>query len=513
MIGKQRRQLRRRMAGVLVGLLWASIAGRLWAVDSGGIVPNSAPNPAAQALPAPSPPLAPGDVSQPSATGPQENGGGDRAKGESKDDHSGEKKDEGKDDKEFQEQRVNYYGQATVITQWHDSFHSPYEGPHSFLSAEETKTSATATLFLGGKLWQGAELYFDPEIACGLGDSNVYGIGGFPNGDITRVSRPEPTPYVARLFASQSIGFGGEQENIEAGPNQLASIKDVSRFTFTVGCFAATDFFDNNKYSHDPRSQFMNWALMYNAAWDYPANVRGYTLGAVFELNQKNWALRYGIFAEPSVANGPDWDPTYSVAHGQAVELEQRYTLNDRPGKLRWLGYWNRANMGNYRESLALSPVNPDITATGSYDHIKYGLGMNIEQELSDNVGGFFRLGWNDGQSETWAFTEVDRTVSLGVVLKGTGWGRHQDQLGTAVAINGISSSHAAYLAAGGLGFELGDGKLNYDPELNWETYYRFELKKDAIWISPDFQLIGNPGYNNDRGPVAIYALRVHAEF
>ena len=393
----------------------------------------------------------------------------------------GEKKDE----KQFEEQRFNWYGQTTVITQWHDSFHSPYQGPNSFQSVEETKTSATATLMLGGKLWQGGELYFDPEIACGLGDSDVFGIAGFPNGDITRVSRPEPTPYVARLYASQTIGFGGEQEQIEAAPNQLASIKDVSRITFAAGCFAATDFFDNNKYSHDPRSQFMNWALMYNAAWDYPANVRGYTLGAVFELNQKNWAIRYGIFAEPSMANGPDWDPKYSVAHGQAVELEQRYTLNDRPGKIRWLGYWNRANMGNYRQSLDLSPVDPDVATTGNYDHIKYGLGMNIEQELSDDLGGFFRLGWNDGQSETWAFTECDRTVSLGLVLKGAKWGRAQDQLGTGLAIDGISGSHAAYLAAGGLGFELGDGRLNYDPEMAWETYYRFELKKDVDLDQP----------------------------
>jgi len=441
----------------------------------------------------------------------------DKTKEDKKDEAPGEKgndaKDEIKDDKEFKEQRFNCYGQTSVITQWHDPFHSLYEGPHSFRSEAEMRTSATATLMLGGKLWHGAELYFDPEIACGRGDSDVYGIGGFPNGDITRVGRPEPTPYVARLYASQSIGFGGEQERIEAGPHQLASIKDVSRLTFTVGKFAATDFFDNNKYSHDPRSQFMNWALMYNPAWDYPADARGYTLGAVFELNQKNWAIRYGILAEPQVANGQDLDTTYSLAHGQVVELENRYTLDQRPGKIRWMFYWNRANMGNYREALALSPVNPDITATASYSNIKYGFGINIEQDLTDNLGGFFRFGWNDGQSESWAYTEVDRTISLGVVLKGTRWGRPQDQLGTAVAIDGISSSHAAYLAAGGLGFILGDGQLNYDPELVWESYYRFELKKDSIWISPDFQLIGNPGYNNDRGPVAVYALRVHAEF
>jgi high affinity Mn2+ porin len=506
--------LRRWMAGVLIGIVLTLIAPPLPAADFGESVLNPGPAFVTRSDPAPVPPLSPGENSPPlSAARPPDSSANDTARGEPKSTNSAETNGEGKDEKEFKEQRVNYYGQTTVITQWHDSFHSPYEGQHSFQSVEETRTSATATLMLGGRLWQGGELYFDPEIACGLGDSGVFGIAGFPNGDITRVGRPEPTPYVARLYASQSIGFGGEQEQIEAAPNQLASIKDVSRFTFTVGNFAATDFFDNNKYSHDPRSQFMNWALMYNPAWDYPANVRGYTLGAVFELNQKNWALRYGILAEPNMANGADFDTAYSVAHGQAVELEQRYRLNDRPGKIRWLGYWNRANMGNYREALALSPVQPDITATGSYSHIKYGFGMNIEQEISDNLGAFFRMGWNDGQSESWAFTEVDRTVSLGIVLKGAAWCRPQDQLGTGMAINGISSSHAAYLAAGGLGFILGDGQLNYNPEFNWEAYYRFELKKDAIWISPDFQFVADPGYNADRGPVAIYALRVHAEF
>ena len=353
-----------------------------------------------------------------------------------------EKKDaEKKDEKEFKEERFNWYGQTTVISQWHDSFHSPYQGQNSFQSDEDTATSATATLMLGGKLWQGGELYFDPEIACGRGVSDVYGMAAFPNGDITRVGRLEPTPYVARLYASQSIGFGGEQENIEAGPNQLASIKDISRLTFTVGKFALSDFFDCNKYAHDPRSQFMNWALMYNPAWDYAADVRGYTMGAMFEINQKNWALRYCIAAMSLVANGPDYDPDYGVAHGQVVELES--AIRSTSGRARSAGWaiGTGPTWETIARSLALSPVDPDITATRNYDHIKYGFGMNIEQELADNLGAFLRLGWNDGQSESWEYTECDRTISLGILLKGTQWGRSQDQLGTAVAIDGISSS------------------------------------------------------------------------
>ena len=215
------------------------------------------------------------------------------------------------DEKEFKVERFNAYGQATVITQWNGPFRSPYIGPHSFLPIHEWATSDTATLFLGARCWQGAELYFNPEVAGGLGLSDVYGIAGFPNGDITRVGDPAATPYVARLYLAQTVGFGGEQEKIESGPNQLASYKDISRFTFAVGKMAATDWFDQNAYSHDPRRGFMNWSLMYNGAWDYPADVRGYTYGMVGELNQKAWALRYGIFGEPSVANGPDIDPQF----------------------------------------------------------------------------------------------------------------------------------------------------------------------------------------------------------
>ena len=430
---------------------------------------------------------------------------------EKADESDKEKKD---DEKEFQVEQYNACGQATVITEWNGPFRSPYIGPHSFLPIHEWATSDTATLFLGAHCWKGAELYFDPEVAGGLGLSEVYGIAGFPNGDITRVGKPEATPYVARLYLAQTVGFGGEQEKIESGPNQLASYKDISRFTFTVGKMSAEDWFDQNAYSHDPRVGFMNWSLMYNGAWDYPADVRGYTYGMVGEFNQKAWALRYGIFAESSVANGPDIDSHFNLAHGQAVELERRYQFLGRPGKARGMFYWNRADMGNYRESLALSPVDPVIQDTASYNSVKYGFGLNIEQEITDNLDFFLRWGWNDGQTESWAFTEIDRTVAFGLLLKGARWHRPQDQVGMGMAINGISNAHADYLAAGGLGFILGDGQLNYGSEIVWETYYRWQvLKNKSIWVSPDLQLVGDPGYNRDRGPVVIGSVRVHAEF
>ena len=232
---------------------------------------------------------------------------------------------------------------------------------------------------------------------------------------------------MARLWIQQTIGFGGEQEKIESGPNQLAEYKDVSRLTIAAGKMAATDWFDNNRYSHDPRSQFMNWGLMYNGAWDYPADVRGYDFGVVAELNQKDWAFRYGIFGEPEVANGAEIDPKIGEAHGQVVELEYRYEFLDRPGKIRWHvllepGAHGQLRRG-HRTGLA-THTTPDINRPRSYASIKYGVGLNIEQELTDNLGAFFRLGWNDGHTETWAFTETDRTVAFGFLLKGKRWRR-----------------------------------------------------------------------------------------
>jgi high affinity Mn2+ porin len=420
---------------------------------------------------------------------------------------AGQTKEDAKKDENF-----NIFGQGTVIADWHGPFRSPYSGPHSFQSVNEDRISETATLFMGLRVCDGGEVYFNPEIAGGRGDSDVFGIAAFPNGDISRVGAERPTPYVARLYLRQTIGFGGEQEKVESGPNQLAETRDVSRLTFTFGKMAATDWFDNNSYAHDPRGQFMNWALMDNVAWDFPADVRGYSLGGVIELNQKDWAIRYGIFAEPEVVNGAILESDFGKAHGQVAELEQRYQLRDHPGKIRWLLYLNRADMGNYREATNDPAFDLDITKTRSFSS-KYGYGVNLEQELTKDLGTFLRWGWDDGQTETWAFTECDRTISLGLVLKGTQWNRKDDVIGTAVAIDGLSSPHRNYLAAGGLGFQLGDGKLNYASEVAFESYYDFKFQNKQIWVTPAVQLVGDPGYNQDRGPVVIGAVRIHAEF
>ena len=428
-----------------------------------------------------------------------------------------DRKDDDKDRKEpFKEQKFNIFGQATVITQWHEPFRSLYVGPHSLLPLRETDTSMTGTLFIGARICDCGELYFDPEIAGGEGFSQVFGLAGFPNGEITRVGSPEPTPYIARFYYVQTFGLGGETENIEAGQNQLAITKDISRISLVLGKYAASDFFDNNKYSHDPRSQFMNWSIMDNGAWDYPADVRGYTYGWHVEWNEKNWAVRYGFFGMPTVANGAIIDPRIDKAHGQIVEIEQRYHLffnDDQPGKIRYMIYRNNANMGNYRQATDDPALNLDIAQTASYANAKFGLGVNFEQQFSEDLGGFLRCGWNDGKNESFAFTEIDQTVSFGLVKKGKCWCRPEDELGLACAVNGISGDHRDYLAAGGLGFILGDGALRYGPEAILETYYRFKFKDKQIFIMPDFQLVGDPGYNRDRGPVGVGTIRVHAEF
>jgi high affinity Mn2+ porin len=454
----------------------------------------------------------------------KENGGegekGKEEKDKDKEKENGKEKDKDKEEekekeKEPEESWYSAHAQTTVVTQEHPRFRSPYIGPHSLLPDEPSATSMTGTLFLDVRLCQNGgdstELIFDPEIAGGRGFSGVQGVAGFPNGEITRVGVPEPTPYIARLFVRQTFGLGDELEKVEDEAHEIAGYRPVDRLTFTVGKMAATDIADDNRYSHDPRTQFLNWALMYNGAWDYPANVRGYTYGVAVDYNRKDWTVRYGVFAEPAVANGAEFDPRFLEANGQIVEWEGRYTANGHPGAVRLWAYLNHAHMGDYREAIQEMPVDPDITRTRAY-RFKYGFGLNWQQELTKDLGVWSRLGWNDGHTESWAFTEVDRTAALGLALRGRCWCRPDDVVGLAGVLNGISKDHRDYLAAGGLGFLLGDGRLNYGLEEILEVYYDFQVIK-GIFVTADWQGINHPGYNRDRGPVAVGTLRVHIEF
>ena len=407
--------------------------------------------------------------------------------------------------------QFSVHAQGTVVSQKHDIFPAQFTGPFDVPPHEPWKTSVTGTLFMGARLpWTGGEFYFDPEVSGGEGFGGVTGIAGFPNGEIPRVGSPEPQPYVARAFFRQTFGLGGEKEHVDSDQNQLAGFRDISRLTVTFGKVAATDFFDNNAYSHDPRTQYLNWSLMDNGAWDFAADTRGYTYGFAIELMKGSWSIRFASVMMPKIANGMGMDTHIARARADNLEMERRYAFNSHAGALRIMAYDNHAHMGNYRTTLATPADGLDITKSRTYSH-KYGFGINGEQELATGVGVFIRAGWNDGHTESFAFTEIDRTVSGGISFKGSHWKRKDDTLGAALVANGISRDHREYLAAGGYGFIIGDGRLNYGHENIFETYYSLAVGKGLV-LSPDFQYVANPAYNRDRGPVSIYAVRVHWE-
>jgi high affinity Mn2+ porin len=411
-------------------------------------------------------------------------------------------------------ERWNLFYQATSIGQYHGAFNSPYEGPLSLQDYPERDVSLTTTLFFGFRLAQNTLFYFNPEIAGGKGFSNVDGLANASNGELPRVASATPKPYIARLYITQDFGFGTEKESVESDENQLAGERPMTRYSITVGRFTLTDFFDNNRYSHDPRSQFMGWAVMYNGAWDYPADTRGYTWGWVHEFHTKNWSLRYASAAEPKVANGLRFDRRILVNRGDTFEQERRYSLHTHPGAVRLLEFANHADAGNYAEAIQLSEGTgkpPDVVATRKNGTLKYGVGLNAEQEILKDVGVFGRLGWSDGKTESFAFTAIDRLATGGVSVTGTRWKRKHDVVATELTVSGLSAVHREYLAMGGLDFLIGDGKLNYGTENIWESYYNARLFR-GFFTTFDLQHVQNPAYNRDRGPVWIESIRLHIE-
>ncbi len=412
-------------------------------------------------------------------------------------------------------ERWNLYFQATSIGDSHGTFTSPYTGPLSLQDYPERDVSLTTTLFFAARLSANTQLVFDPEIAGGKGFSGVDGIANPPNGELPRVATATPKPYIAHLFVAHDFAFGTGNEKVESDVNQLAGERPVNRYSIYAGRFSVTDYFDNNEYTHDPREQFMAWGVMYSGAWDYPADTRGYTWGLVQELHTRHWAFRYGIAAEPRVANGSQFDRRLFRDHGQTFEAERRYSLGDHAGTLRLLGYANRADAGNYATALRLGAeagTTPDVVATRRPGTLKYGMGVNLEQEITLDVGVFMRLGWNDGKTESFAFTAIDRLATGGLSVKGTRWKRKSDVVATSITASGISGVHALYLARGGLDFLIGDGRLNYAPEYVWESYYSARICP-GLYATFDLQHDTNLAFNHDRGPVWIPAIRLHMEF
>jgi len=385
------------------------------------------------------------------------------------------------------------------------------------------RETVSLDLYGGLRLWRGAEAHVDGLMWQGSGLSNTFGIEDFPNNEAYKVDAPVPDFSFARLFIRQTIGFGGDQEDVPDGPFTLAGKQDVSRLTLTIGRYNATDIFDTNAYAGDGRSQFMNWALVTNATWDYPSDAIGYTTGFSAELNEPSWTLRYGLFQMPGVANSwtaddkiftyPRMSPAgvgqFWKSWGMVAELEWRYQLGGHPGKIRFTPWLNSAHMGTYNAALFSPGTN--IALTRSY-RFKYGFGLNLEQELSDNVGFFSRVGWNDGREEAWTYTDINFSASLGFSIKGQSWHRPNDTVGLAAIFSAASADNQRYLEAGGLGILDGDGRLRYRWEKVIETYYDLQMWR-TIHFSLDYQFVADPAFNRDRGPVSILGARLHLQY
>lgn len=408
------------------------------------------------------------------------------------------------------------HGQTTFIQQATPSFRSPYVGPNSFLPRQGRETW-TVTGYLGRRLWEGAEVYFNPELNQGFVLSRTLGIGGYINGEAQKAGAPYPKFRPQRYFLRQVIGLGGETESVPDGLNQIAGTRDIDRVTVTVGKFAVGDFFDDNAYAHDPRLNFNNWSLWASSAYDFPANLPGFTQGVVVELNRKDWALRAGALQVPKLPNSDVLDPRITRKGGLVVELEERFQLWDQPGKLRLGAFTNVARTASYRGALVQANLNGDpdpndTAALARRDRRKSGAYANLEQALTSDLGVFARVSYNDGRNQILSFTDVDRTLSGGFALKGTAWERSKDTIGVGVTSNFLSRPHRDFLAAGGLGLLIGDGQLRYSPERAFEAYYKLNLAR-SVDLTFDYQLVGNPGYNADRGPANVFGLRLHAEF
>jgi len=402
-------------------------------------------------------------------------------------------------------------GQATYIQQGYPSFHSPYEGQNSLTGNAQTKNTASVTAFLGLRPWDGAEVFYAPELAQGFGLSGTLGLGGFSNGEAQKAGFAFPHYNTSRLFIRQTFGFGGEQETIEQDQTHFDGKVDVSRLSFMIGRVFLPDFIDNNTYADEPRTGFLNWAIWAAGAFDFPADQPGYSWGAFAELNQKDWAVRAGYLLMPKVSNSNYFDPDVFGRGEYLLETELRYSLLSHPGKLRLIGWINSAYSGSYAETLANPALDLDISQTRQ-GRIKYGAVANFEQSISDQFGLFSRLSWNNGKTEIMSFTDIDASASFGGVLKGNSWGRPDDSIGLAGAINALSPDHRAFIAAGGLGILIGDGTLNYQTERILETYYSLAILKKTT-VTFDYQFIMNPAYNADRGPVSIFSARLHSDF
>jgi high affinity Mn2+ porin len=411
------------------------------------------------------------------------------------------------------------HGQVTWSWQHKDTFRAAYNGPRSLSPQAEKDYAVSATLFAGWRLAKDTELYLNPEVVQGVPMSNLTGLGGLSNGELQKTAGAHPKLYRARLFVRQTWQLSDDRTQVESDINQLAGAQASDRLVLTAGNLAVSDIFDVNGVAHDARTQFMNWALISHGAYDFAADARGYSLGAALEYDTGPWSLRGGRFTLPRVPNGADLDTRLGAHHGDQIELEHRHQWLGQDGNVKALAFRNTMVAGRFDTAVVLA-ANSEGASIDTGDvrqrtH-KQGFGLSAEQNLRDDLTVFARTARSDGQSEVVAFAEIDQSISAGGAWHGSTWGRAGDTLGLALAQNRLSTAHQSYLSAGGLGFFVGDGHLQYKPEAILESYYSaalpnaIGLQKSALTL--DVQHISNPGYNHDRGPVNIWSVRLHTE-
>lgn len=406
------------------------------------------------------------------------------------------------------------HGQITLVEQFHPAFSSPYRGTNSLDPGNRGDETIAATLDAGLRPWTNGEVWADPEIDQGFGISDTLGIAAFPSGEAYKVGAATPYFRLQRLFVRQTIDLGGEQQNVESGLNQFAGSHTADNLVLTAGKFSVVDIFDTNDYAHDPSKDFFNWAVIDSGAYDYAADSWGYSYGGAAELTVDWWTLRGGLFDLSKIPNGKHLETGFRQFEIVA-EAEERHKLLGRDGKVKLLGFVNRGDMGSYNDAVALAEATGAVPNTALVRNYRSrpGVALNVQQEIVENVGVFARASYNDGSQEAYEFTEINRGLSTGVSVKGSYWDRKDDTVGAAYIVDGISHAAQRYFAAGGLGILIGDGRLpHYALENGFETYYSAQL---SSWFAAtaDYQLIVNPAYNADRGPVSIFGLRLHAEF
>jgi high affinity Mn2+ porin len=406
------------------------------------------------------------------------------------------------------------HGQATNVWLLQPAFRSAYQGPHSLSPAANGRETIDATLYAGIRPWPGAEIWINPEIDQGFGLSNTFGVAGYPSGEAFKVGKADPYFVVQRGFLRQTVNLGGETEKLEPDLNQLGGTQTANRLVFTIGKYSIVDMFDTNTYAHDPRNDFFNWSIIDQGAFDYAANAWGFTYGAAGEWYQDWWAVRAGVFDLSQAPNTVALSNGFG--QGQFVaELEERHKVWDQPGKLRFLYWLTRGNLGTYLDAIALGSATGQTPSTGAVRRFrtKDGFGLNLEQQLAPDFGIFARASMSQGTVEEVDFTDINQSISAGLSLTGARWGRPDDTVGLAGAVNRISHQGKLYLAAGGLGGIIGDGQLpNAGPEQILEVYYRVPVFSFAH-LTLDYQFINHPAYNRDRGPVSIFGLRTRVQF